>query len=1062
MTFTALPPPALEDLPAGFVLVAGAGFSTVLPDADFETSSEAGFVWDADGQKWRAPDGNQPQNNGIGAVGVACYTEHPSTEVLSLAYDLKDGRGRRRWIPGQPPPHDLFAHIAAGGLLEAWNSGFEFWVWSNVCVPKYGWPPLPLRQMRCAMAKARAHGWPGKLDNASTVLNLTHKKDQDGKRLLTKFSRPRNPTKTDPRLWIRPEEDPADAERLYSYNETDIRAEAEASSKTPDLQPDELEFWLADQEINIRGVAVDTASIDHAIAIISEAYTRYNAELRAITGGAVEQATQLERLKGWLAGRGVHMDDMDADAIEATIKTWPPSPERRTLEIRAAIGSASVKKLYALRNQTTRAGRVHDLFSFHAARTGRATGNGPQPQNLFKGGPEVWRCRCGRHFGAHTMVCPWCAAPYVQRIVNGAPEKPAEWSALAAADALDVIAFRSLDLLEIFFGDALLAVCGCLRAMFVASPGHDLIASDYNAIEAVVLAALAGEEWRLEIFRTHGKIYEASASAITGISMEEYARYRKETGQHHPTRGKTGKVGELACFGPYTQVLTNRGYVSIKDVRKQDLLWDGIEWVSHAGVVPKGEKTVLHLDGVKMTPQHPVSTGRFWKEAHLLVSNENFRSQALAFGSKNLPSSVRQPAKKSWSFVRAGASLTKWFGAIFARENLPAATCALKRKVGKLSKIIGHMRALCPTFSTVGGFSIESQLAFNGAKIPKMLLMKTMVAGAFGSSLRGFGTEKLFWAISSRYPAGIFRRLSWTAKKWMADTNRATFGLSPVGRIKAIAAKFRSCKNILNCLSPVFDIVNAGPRNRFTIKTNSGHLIVHNSGYGGWIGAWKNFGAGEFFTDDEIKQNILAWRAASPSIVEMWGGQSRGKPWASDFRKEYFGLEGMAIQAVLNPGQELTFLAPHPDAQPITYFVRGDVLYCRLPSGRLIAYQEPRLRQSTRAYKEHELSLSFMGWNTNPKMGPTGWVRMETYGGKLTENVVQAVARDILRDAILRLRAEMYDVVLHVHDEIVVDVPQNLGSVEDVERLMMAHAPWCASWPVKASGGWRGFRYRKE
>ena len=110
------PPPALADLPAGYMLLAGPSYSTILPDMDFETYSEAGLIWDDQKRRWRAPDRAPGTKRGIGLVGAARYAEHPSTCVLCLAYDLKDGRGRRQWLPGMPPPFDLFAYLATGGL----------------------------------------------------------------------------------------------------------------------------------------------------------------------------------------------------------------------------------------------------------------------------------------------------------------------------------------------------------------------------------------------------------------------------------------------------------------------------------------------------------------------------------------------------------------------------------------------------------------------------------------------------------------------------------------------------------------------------------------------------------------------------------------------------------------------------------------------------------------------------------------------------------------------------------------------------------------------------------
>ncbi len=428
---------------------------------------------------------------------------------------------------------------------------------------------------------------------------------------------------------------------------------------------------------------------------------------------------------------------------------------REALTIRAAIGSAAVKKTYAMRNQCAPDGRLHDLFSYHAARTGRATGNGPQPTNLPNSGPEVCRCSCGRHHGKALDYCPWCggAADGVEIV---------EWNAVATEDALEVIATRSLAALMYFFGEGLPIISACLRGLFVSAPGHDLICSDYSSIEAVVLAEIAGESWRREVFQTHGRIYEISAAKITGIPFDEAVR--------HPRR-KLGKVAELA------------------------------------------------------------------------------------------------------------------------------------------------------------------------------------------------------------------------------------------------------------------------------------------SGYQGWIGGWKAFGADEFLSDEEIKQAILAWRAASPAIVELWGGQERN--WVP----ERYGCEGAAINAVQYPSTTFHVMRLDKTYSGVTFLCHDDVLYCWLPSGRRLTYHRPRLRESER--RPGTLALSYEGQNTNPKNGPVGWIRMDTWGGRLVENIVQATARDILRRATIALEAAGYPIVLHVYDEIVAEVPEGVGSIEEFERIMSTMPEFAADWPVRAKGGWRGKRYRK-
>ena len=246
-------------------------------------------------------------------------------------------------------------------------------------------------------------------------------------------------------------------------------------------------------------------------------------------------------------------------------------------------------------------------------------------------------------------------------------------------------------------------------------------------------------------------------------------------------------------------------------------------------------------------------------------------------------------------------------------------------------------------------------------------------------------------------------------------------------------------------------MINCGPRNQFTIATDSVFLIVHNCGYGGWVGALKAFGADEFMTEDEMTTAAGAWRRASPAIVEYWGGQTRRTH--AGWVPELFGVEGAAISAMRRPGEWFAF-------RTVAFALVRGVLYCRLPSGRHLVYHEPRLTPSTR--RPGEWALSYAGWNTNPKNGSVGWIRMDTYGPKLVENITQATARDILRDATLALEAAGYRLVLHVYDEIICEVPAGFGSVEEMERIMCDQPPWAAGWPIRAAGGWRGRRYRKD
>ena len=1020
---------------AGHRLPAGWGFSTVLPDLDFETYSEAGYTWDNELNKWVSITKSPP--HGLGAVGASAYSEHPSTEVLSLAYDLKDGQGARMWIPSMPPPVELFEHIAKLGLLEAHNSAFEWYIWANVCHARMGWPALPYWLLRDSMAKARAFSLPGKLAKLAEVLKVSDQKIDDGKRLINKLTKPRNPTKKDPRTRIRPEEEPVDGPKFYAYNVGDIKAESAVSALMPDLSTDELELWLLDQCINLRGVHIDSDGLNNCLAIVKQAFEQYTAELISITDGQVQSAGEIGKIINWLGCKGVHMSSIDADHVEEALKRENlPANARRVLEIRALIGAASVKKLFAIDRRRSADGRLRDLFAFCGAdRTGRFAGRGPQPQNLPNSGPEVVRCKCDRHYGSHLQECSWCRSPK-------AFAESAEWGIDAVNDALTVIASKDLRMVEHYFGDAVAAVSGCLRGLFSAAPGCDFLCSDYSAIEAVVLAMLSGEQWRIDVFRTHGKIYEMSAAKISGVPFEELIRHKEETGDHHPLRKKIGKVAELACFSPDTQVLTSVGYVRIMDITSNHYLWDGVEWVQSNGTIHKGQRQTITVDGVSVTPNHPVSLGHSWRGASELGSNPSMLRRALAIGGANIPSSVPQSTKGHTVLscsARAEAFKNLLLTPICTRVNPHNAQNAGARKAATPTlRNTLNMRRLCLTLRIAADSAIDLVLQSVAAIMKITWLSKTMAGGVSRSALNGESQNGVFCSTYRNYQGGTTLALKWTDWTQTKVTNQVICDSLLNPKMQKINDRFPKCKNALKTLKNVYDIVNAGPRHRFTIKTDTGHLIVHNSGYQGGYGAWLAFGADNHLGEEEIRESIKAWRKESPMIVKFW-----------------YGLQDAATAAVQNPGTCYAY-------NGLTYGVKDDVLYCRLLSGRKLSYHQPRLHPDVTPWGKQVLKLTYMGWNSDYKKGPQGWMRMDTYGGKLCENVVQAIARDILTFAMKNIERAGYAIALHVHDEIVSEVLEGTGSIEEFERIMATMPTWAADWPIRAAGGWRGKRYRKD
>ena len=215
-------------------------------------------------------------------------------------------------------------------------------------------------------------------------------------------------------------------------------------------------------------------------------------------------------------------------------------------------------------------------------------------------------------------------------------------------------------------------------------------------------------------------------------------------------------------------------------------------------------------------------------------------------------------------------------------------------------------------------------------------------------------------------------------------------------------------------------------------RQSPGKIATLACGYGGSVGAVRKFG-GEGMSDDEIKEQIVwPWREAHPMTARFW--------------RE---LEDACMNAVKCRSQIFS-------AQAISFRVQSKFLFCRLPSGRLLRYYDPQILPMETSWGEIKDCVTYMTVDSLTKK----WVRTNTYGGKLAENVTQAICRDLMAEAMLRLEAVSYPLVLTVHDEIVSEVPEGFGSVEEFERIMCEVPTWAQGFPIKASG-WRGKRYKK-
>ena len=419
-------------------------------------------------------------------VGLHNYATSPSTGVHCMSYG-PDSEHVRTWVEGEPFPTDLKVHIEAGGIITAWNAQFELAIWNSCCVEKYGWEPLPVSQVRCSMVRAYAMALPGALDDAAPALGVDQRKDAAGHRVMLQLSKP----KKDGSLWRRDIDSLDKFLSLYAYNAQDVRTELSCLTRLMELSSSEVLLWELDYRINNRGVMCDLESIAKANAIIQSEQKRLNAEMLKVTGGVVGSCNEVQMLVKWIATQGVEVPGVaKADVLDA-LDGDLPNNVRAALNLRQEAAKSSTAKLVAMEQKASSDGRIRNVHQYHAASTGRWGGRGPQLQNL---------------------------------------SRPRDGVKQEDIDAM----FSMLDdkrMLDLFYGPAMTAVSDCLRGMLIAGDGNELVACDFSAIEARGLAWLAGQESILEIFRTHGKIYEYAAAGIYHIPMDEVTKDQRMRGK---------------------------------------------------------------------------------------------------------------------------------------------------------------------------------------------------------------------------------------------------------------------------------------------------------------------------------------------------------------------------------------------------------------------------------------------------------------------------------------------------------------------------------------------------
>jgi DNA polymerase len=437
----------------------------------------------------------------LGKCGVYRYAESPSFDILLFSYSIDDGQIKLIDLAsGEKLPEEIINALMDESIIKtAFNANFE-----RVCLMKYLCRVLGKEvyldpsSWRCSEVQAAMLGLPLHLEGVAQVLQLEEQKMSEGKALIRYFCMPCKPTAANGgRTRNLPSDAPEKWEQFKAYNIRDVEVELAIRKKLEKYPIPEAEhdLYVLDQKINDRGFQADMNFVMQAITCDRQFSVAATEKAYELTG--LENPNSVAQLKDWLVGRGVEVESLSKKNVQELVGETK-GEVKEALKLRLLMAKTSVRKYEALERAVCSDGRVHGLLQFYGAnRTGRWAGRLVQVQNL--------------------------------------PQNHLEDLKLAR----DLVKEGRFEDIELLFGNTPGVLSELIRTAFVPKEGHRFIVADFSAIEARVISWLAGEKWRLEVFASHGKIYEAAASMMFHVPIEEVTK-------GSPLRQK-GKISELAC-----------------------------------------------------------------------------------------------------------------------------------------------------------------------------------------------------------------------------------------------------------------------------------------------------------------------------------------------------------------------------------------------------------------------------------------------------------------------------------------------------------------------------------
>ncbi|HHT5747143.1 TPA: DNA polymerase [Listeria monocytogenes] len=472
--------------------------------------------------------------------GAYAYTESEDFEILLFAYAYDDEPVKVIDLTIGEIPDTVLEDLNNRRVLKtAHNANFE-----RTCLAKYYNRQMPPEQWQCTMVHGTLLGLPASLDMMSKALRLAQEKDNEGKALIRYFCMPCKPTKANGgRTRNYPEHAPEKWAKFIEYCRQDVvveRSIAKKIAKFP-FAEDEQRNWELDQRIADKGVRIDVDLVKHAIACQERYQASLSKKAKGLTG--LENPNSVQQLKDWLADMGYPVSSLNKDSVSELLADEDLDEDvREMLLLRQEMSKTSIKKYEKMQHARCHDGRVRGLLQFNGAnRTGRWAGRLVQVQNLPRN--------------------------YIKDI----------------ADVRKDLKAGDYEAFEMMYSNVPDVLSQLIRTAFIAEDGYTFDITDFSAIEARVIAWLAGEQWRLDVFNSHGKIYEASASQMFHIPIEEVDKNLRQKGKvSELALGYNGGVNALIAMGALEMGLKENELQGIVDAWRKaspaiTSLWRGVE-----------------------------------------------------------------------------------------------------------------------------------------------------------------------------------------------------------------------------------------------------------------------------------------------------------------------------------------------------------------------------------------------------------------------------------------------------------------------------------------------------